>query len=208
LGTAVEASEQTITSAHLHFDAAVVGQHITADGNETVSAGVASTLDITEQASGQTVQLLCLEDGVFIRLPAVLNPGAKPWIRASADSQNEIVQQLYGSVGELEAEVAPHALLTYVAAATSAVRDGPEIVNDTPVTHYSLIADLTQLPNSSSSDPTDAHVELWLDDQNRAVKYSLTASLDGVTTTTTLTLGNFNAPVTIAAPPADQVSTD
>jgi hypothetical protein len=47
-----------------------------------------------------------------------------------------------------------------------------------------------------------------VDGKGRPVKVTENLTVQGQTVDTTVTIGDFDAPVTITAPPADQVATD
>lgn len=50
-------------------------------------------------------------------------------------------------------------------------------------------------------------VQLWVDDQGRPVKLTERLHVQGQTLHTVSTISRYNQPVTITAPPANQVST-
>lgn len=54
---------------------------------------------------------------------------------------------------------------------------------------------------------TKIPVDLWVDSRNRPVKMSEKVTVKGQTVSLPATMGQFNQPVTITAPPASQVST-
>jgi uncharacterized iron-regulated membrane protein len=95
---------------------------------------------------------------------------------------------------------------TYATAATSTGPGVAEAINGRPATHYAMVVDTTQLPGAADGDPTNAHVDVWIDDLNRPVKVMLTATISGQAVQTTVTSGNFDAPVTVTPPPAADVS--
>jgi hypothetical protein len=106
----------------------------------------------------------------------------------------------------LERSVQPNSALDYVLAATTTSAGTPETVNGGPATHYVLSVDTSRMPGGQPGDPTDAHLDLWIDRADRPVKTHVAVTIGTTNLDSTLTLGNFNAPVAIVAPPADQVA--
>jgi hypothetical protein len=206
LGLAIEASTKTITSEHLQFATTINETTGTGEGNERIADGHASAADLTEKAGSESERLIDDGDVLYVQLPTSLMTTGKPWQVASDDSLDPELQDIYDTFFGVQDLTEPDSAVTYVAAATSTSAGTADEVNGAPATHYVLTVDTTQMAGTVAGDPTDAHLDLWIDRANRPVKTRIVAKTSRATVDSTLTLGNFNAPVTIAPPPADQIA--
>jgi hypothetical protein len=144
--------------------------------------------------------------------PAV-NPGDKPWLLISSTSSNPAVRQLAASLESITQSSDLDQYAAFAEAATVEVVGAGE-VDGVAKTHYVLTVDVLQLPNDTpgrqdllSAGVVRVPVELWVDADGRPVKASQELTVQGQDVTTVVTLGDFDEPVTITAPPADQVAT-
>jgi hypothetical protein len=89
---------------------------------------------------------------------------------------------------------------------------GTEQVNGAVATHYSLMVDVAKVHGAGLTEAAKAAltqagitkipVDVWVDSHNRPVKMSEKFTVQGQIVSTEATVGQFNQPVTIAAPPA------
>ncbi|GHF68996.1 hypothetical protein FHX82_003495 [Amycolatopsis bartoniae] len=173
---------------------------------------------------------------VYQQLPANLGAalsGGKPWISIDA---NKLAQQQYGaSLSDLQGlNVSdPSDALGYLRGAGDQVREiGPDTVDGTPTKHYDVTLDLDKAAAGRSPQAQQATqrleqqlgshtlpAQVWVDDQGRLRKLVMdekitpqtTAAQNGastgpVTVSITETFSDFGTPVTVTAPPADQVA--
>ena len=92
-------------------------------------------------------------------------------------------------------------------AVTSATLVGTEDVNGVSAEHWTVVLDPTLMGMAAAEGvPAEITQEVWLDSEGRTVKSTMDMEVAGTATTTTTTMGDFGAPVSIAAPPADQIS--
>jgi hypothetical protein len=204
----------SIRSAHLELEVDAAGNKITGTGDETLSDGRADAFDLTETIPGVgDIRVLMTEGQTYVQLPAGLNPSDKPWLLISAESTNPVVQQLATSLQSVTESSSLDQYTAFTQAATVRLV-GSEQVDGVDATHYALVVDVPKLPNDTPgrSDLLSAGllklpVELWVDAQGRPVKVTEELTVQNQKITTLVTLGNFDEPVTITAPPADQVET-
>ena len=86
--------------------------------------------------------------------------------------------------------------------------------NGAAATHYSIVVDVTKLPADNSTKQalataglTSLPIEMWVDSKGRLVQLTEALTVSGQSTSTKITISKYDQPVTITAPPADQVST-
>jgi hypothetical protein len=204
-----------ISSAHLTLDVNSGGVEITADGDEKLAGGQLSALDLTETIPGAgDITVLIVDGSTYAKVPAALQASDKPWLLISPDSSNPLVQQLAASLGSVEQSSSLDQYATFTQAATITGQDSEQL-DGVDTTHYQLQVDVTQLPNDLpgrsdllSAGLTTLPLELWVDSSGRPVKITENFTVQGTAVSTVVTLGAFDAPVTITAPPAGQVDSD
>ena len=132
----------------------------------------------------------------------------------STTSSNPVVAQLATTLEQTQQSASLDQYTAFTQAASGLQVVGPEQVAGADATHYKLTVDVTPLPDTLpgreallSAGLMSLPVDLWVDDQGRPVKVTENLSVQGQTVDTEVTIGNFDAPVTVTAPPADQVAT-
>ena len=204
----------SIRSAHLELEVDAAGNSITGSGDETLKDGKAEAFDLTETIPGVGDLRVVMVDGqTYVQLPAGLNPSGKPWLLISTESTNPVVQQLATSLQSVTSSSSLDQYTAFTEAATVEVV-GAEQVDGVDATHYALTVDVTELPNDTpgrsellSAGLVKLPVDLWVDGQGRPVKVSEELTVQSQKVTTLVMLSDFDADVTITAPPADQVAT-
>jgi hypothetical protein len=197
------------------------------------------TVDLTETLPGNqgTGETRFVNGVLYERLPGALVAqlsGGKPWI--SLD-----VNALSGRSGNLQPLIAdapsdPSTILGFLRGAGDQVDTiGPETVDGTPTTHYTVLIDLDKAAAGQSTQAQNAvhaleqqlgthtlPAQVWLDSDGRLRKISMRETLTGAATPTsttppttpsgnisfdfTATLSDFGVPADITAPPANQTT--
>jgi hypothetical protein len=216
LGAKLVSGYRSITSAHLNLTFTIAGITVTGSGDEKVSQGTLTAMKLSESLpTGGTIQVIHVDNKTYVKLPAAENHTGKPYILVSPQSSSPIVQQLAGSLNTALSAASIKTYDTFVRAAKSIKVDGHETVAGVGATHYTVVVDVTKLPTTSAfskqalaaSGIKTIPVDLWIDDQGRPVKIVEKLSIQGKSLNVTATIGKYNQPVSIAAPPANQVST-
>lgn len=199
-----------VTSAHLAVDAGGLGGAST--GDFTFANGKATGSDLMVSAGGDQVEVVTTGGTSYAKLPAGQNTSGKPWVQVTADSKNEFVRGLAATL-PLNQAVGSLDQLTAVIAGATAVRDkGAATVGGAAAHRYGLT--ITPAAGSSSElqgllaqlGTKSLPVDLWLDRTGRPVRVVLSIDLAGESIPFDVTISKYDAPVTITAPPADQVS--
>jgi len=152
---------------------------------------------------------------IYAKLPAGLsaaNPN-QPWVLADANSSDPIVRTLGTTV---ESVLSQSSLNTYsglASAATSVKVDGSDSFDGTPATRYSIVVDINRLAADNpvrqlllGAGLTTIPIDIWLDSQQRMIQFTEALTISGQATTTKVTISKYNQPVSISAPPADQIA--
>ena len=190
---------------------------VTGDGVVQFVTGAAD-LGVALPSLGGRVRVVSTGGVVYAMLPpgigTFLVSGGRPWVSVPLERLGA-AGPLAGVGGGLATDPARQLALL------QAVRDdarlvGPEPVDATPTTHYAGTVDLDR---AAAADPASrpaveglkqqaggptVPVDVWVDGQGRLRRVALTTGAGGGTTT--VTLSDHGTPVSVAAPPADQVN--
>ncbi|HEV7205701.1 MAG TPA: hypothetical protein VGN18_13915 [Jatrophihabitans sp.] len=215
LGTALRAGMQTVRSAHLTLEVGVGGQTINGQGDEQVDNGKLSNLQLSETLPGAgELGVVIVGDKTYVKLPPAIRHGSgKPWTLVTADSTNPVIQQMAASIASARSSASLDTIKDFAQAASSVTVKGAATVAGADTTHYSMVVDTGKLPSTfpgidalKKTGLTRIPVELYVDHQGRPVEVDENVTVQGQTVTTKITVTRYNQPVTITAPPADQVS--
>jgi hypothetical protein len=205
-----------VFSAHVALRSEVAGQLVTGTGNETLSAGKLTAMDITEQVGKRfSLRMVVLGNVVYVQLPPPLSTTGKPWLRAVASSTNPVLRQLATSISSAQQSASIDNSAQFATAARSLRLVGRETIDGEPCDHYDVTVDVVELaasqPNMqplAGAGLTTLPVQLWVNQQNRPVRIAENFMVQGQSVSTLVTVSKYNAPITITAPPADQVGSD
>jgi hypothetical protein len=197
-----------LTSAHMQIDAGSLGGTSTAD--LTLADGHATATDVHLTTSGQQVEVITVGSDSYVK---TASDAAKPWIAVTPDSSNPIVKSLASgfSVATLTSSLSA---LSGMLKSSSGLQDkGTEQIDGVSTTHYAMQLDPAKGTGDAQLDgllallgKTALPIDLWLDGQHRPVQLVIHVSLAGTADPVTVQISKFDAPVTITAPPADQIS--
>jgi hypothetical protein len=204
-----------IHSAHLTLSVTAAGVTIDAEGDETLDAGRLRSLDLSEDVPGAgRLRVVVVGGETYVRLPEQLRTAGGPWVRVTPDSSDPVVRQLASSLSSVADSGSLDQYTAFTEAATITGRR-PDQVDGETVTHYTLDVDVTRLPGDlpgrqelMTAGLITLPVDLWVDSRGRPVKVSEKFTVQGQRVESTVTIGDFDEPVTVTAPAADQVAED
>jgi hypothetical protein len=212
----VVAALQSVSSVHVEIVTSLSGQPLTVGGDETIAGGKLTGYRFSETLPGSSTPLVLVFTGgkTYVQPPASLNDTGKPWILVSPTSSNSFARTLATTLGQLQSSASVDSFGVLALASSDLRTIGDETVDGVEATHYAFTVDVAKLPGTftgktalQQAGVTSIPVDLWLDAQNRPVKAVQKVSVNGQQTSTTVSISDYNKPVTITAPPADQVST-
>lgn len=203
----------SVSSVHLVLNVTTPNQTINSDGDAKLAGGMLKDLDLTQQLrSGDKRRLLIVDQTTYAQLGGTANPAGKPWLLITQDSTNPTARNLAASLESVRRSASLDHFSAFAAASRSVTLAGKESINNTPVDHYSIQVDVAKLPNDTpgrqpllATGITTLPIELYVDGQGRPVKATQDLTVQGQHTTTVIAFSKFNEPVSITAPPADQV---
>jgi hypothetical protein len=211
-------STSKVTSAHITMSSKLGSQTIlTAQGDEKAAGGKLTAMNLNEQIGSMNMTILVTDGALYVKLPSKLNKSGKPWEQATAGSSNPVLAQLASTLSSLEQSASLDQYGSMARAASSLKTIGTDQVNGAVATHYSLIVDVTKIQGAgltaaakaalAQARITKIPVDVWVDTHNRPVKMLEKFTVKGQIVSFDATIGQYNQPVTITAPPASQVST-
>jgi hypothetical protein len=211
-------SISNVTSAHITMSSKLGSQTVlTAQGQEKAAGGKLTAMSLNEQIGSMNITILLVDGALYVKLPGKLNKSGKPWEKATAGSPNPVLRQLASTLSSLKQSASLDQYGAMAQAASSLKTIGAEQVNGAPATHYSLIVDVTKVHGAgltaaaraalTQARITKIPVDVWVDSHSRPVKMSEKFTVKGQVVSLTATIGQYNQPVTITAPPTSQVST-
>ena len=212
LAARLGAALNSLTSAHLAIDAGALGGTSTAD--VALSNGTVTGTDAMLTEDGVAVELLTVGGTSYAKIPAAANSSGKPWVVVSATSGNAIAKALATSAGVADITGSLSVIPGLVAGASALQDKGKDVVDGVSAEHYTMKIDPTKPSGSAGIDSllhalgsTPVTVEVWVDAQTRPVKLVIDIALGSAAFLVSVSITKFDAPVTVTAPPAAQVST-
>ena len=215
LARLLQASAASVHSAHLTMSVVAGTVTISGTGNELLAQGKLQAMDLTETVPPVGELRIVIDAGkTYLKLPATLNHTAKPWVLVSPTSTNPVVRRLGSTLQSVKETTSLDQFTTFTSAAR-VTGHMQETLDGVPVTHYGLSVDVAKLPATlpgkqqlMAARLTTLPVDLWVDRQGRLLKFAENLTVKGQHVATTISIGQYNAPVTITPPPAAQVSAD
>jgi hypothetical protein len=206
---------ESIHSAHLELSVTAAGITVDAEGDETLDAGRLRSLDLSEDVPGAgRLRVVVVGGDTYVQLPEQLQTSGRPWVRVTQDSKDPVVRQLAASLSSVADSGSLDQYTAFTEAATITGQRADQVDGES-VTHYTLDVDVTRLRGDvpgrqelMMAGLTTLPVDLWVDSHGRPVKVSEQFTVQGQQVETTVTISDFDVPVTVTAPPADQVTSD
>jgi hypothetical protein len=155
------------------------------------------------------IEMIYAAGNVYIKLPPAFNKTGKPFDLVSTSSSDPVIRKLASTLNESIASGSLKTIRDFAASATTV-----KLVGESPAgTHYSVVVDATKLPASypglsalRAAGITTIPTDVYLDSQGRPVLINERLNVKGHEVTTKVTISRYNQPVTISAPPANQVA--
>lgn len=211
LADRVGAALNALKSVHLDIDAGGLGGKSTADIMLTGGHATATDAHLTE--NGQRIEMITVGGQSYAKLPAGSNPSGKPWLAISGDSTNPMINSLTSGLN-IAAMASSLDVVTALMRGSTGLQDkGPDTVDGVSATHYVMtLSPANKTGNAqldgllSSLGGSVIPLDFWLDSSSRPVKFVIHASFAGTSFPVTVQASKFDAPLSISAPPASQVS--
>jgi hypothetical protein len=211
LADRVGAALNALTSVHLDIDAGGLGGKSTADIKLQNGHATATDAHLTE--NGQQVEMITIGGTSYAKLPAGSNPSGKPWLEIGSDSTNPMINSLTSGLNIAAMASSLSVVTALMRGSTGLQNKGADSVNGVSATHYVMQLDPKKKTGNAQLDGllsslggSNLPLDFWLDSSDRPVKFVIHASFAGTSLPVTVQASKFDAPLSISAPPASQVS--
>lgn len=170
-------------------------------------------IDTTFQGNNTKIHVIYVDKTIYIDR----GQNGKPWIIAKPDSSDQVAAQLAQTFPQSLAQSS----IKYYAVMVESAHDlkfvGAESVDGVPTNHYHFIVDpkvlvqklppdqAQQMQNAVDAGVDSVPADEWVDAQGRPVRVTDEVTAQGQTAKIDLHLSHYDEPVTIKAPPANQV---
>lgn len=194
----------------------VTGQGLYSFGQKT--GELALTIPSLGQGSAGTVKIDEIGDELYLSNPRLSSlDGGTPWVEVDLSALQQ--SQSSNPVGAL-ADSNPTQILSLLQELGASVTEvGTSDIDGVPTTEYQGDLNLTGNSGGSSNSATiispqlaqllglsDIPVDVWVDSAGRARQISTSFTVVGLTVQAQADLSDFGAPVSVAAPPSDEVA--
>lgn len=170
-------------------------------------------------------QVLLVDNIFYMQIPGMQDLTNKPWIKIdTTDSSNPANQIFTALVSSIKENADPSQMIKNLEAGGTLTGIDTAQLGGQSTTHYKITVDIDKMI-ANQTDPTmkqllgmaeqqglkNYPVEVWLDSHGLPVQTTIDmpamSGAPGSGGVSTVTYSNWGAPVTITAPPADQVGT-
>jgi len=221
---AASAKTDEVRTAKFSMSGSAAGQELTGTGEGRF--GPDTALSVTTTVAGQTQEVRIVGGVVYLKVPeaALASTGGKPWATFAPDS--ELARTLGAALDQAEAND-PAKTLEQVQRAGTITRSELTTLDGKPVSHYWVTIEVAKVTDElggtglpapaleqlKSSDLTYP-MELWLDEDQlpvritqdtSAIMRALGAPAEVAQGDVTMDYHDWGTPVSVEAPPADQV---
>ena len=202
-------------TAHIDLKVNAAGQPITGSGDERSNEGMLAGLNITESLPGGagSLQLIIVDGKTYAKLPPRSNPCGKPYLLVTSTAANPSIKQLAVSLDTAQGvglhrqrrppSSPPPSRSERRAARTSTASRRPTTRSSS--TSTKLPATTRARTRWCQRGLTKLPIELYVDTQGRPVQVTENFKVPGAGSLDEGRLSKYDQPVTITAPPADQV---
>ncbi|MFS3130527.1 LppX_LprAFG lipoprotein [Nocardioides sp. Bht2] len=199
----VAAGLEKSTSAKFTMKMTAQGMTIDATGALDYSQKQPATQMKMKMGQMGDMEAIMVDDAMYMKLPAAGGAGAGKWMKMSL--KDALGGAAGGNLGALDMR---KSLQAFTQGVKSVTNKGSESINGVDTTHYLVVANVEALNNmlgtgDTAQLPKTMTYDVWLDGDGRFTK--MNADLKGAGTME-MNLTDWGTPVSIKAPPANQVT--
>jgi hypothetical protein len=212
-------------TAHMVFTGGAGGMDIKGEGDMQLGGdNPAISMDMDAGGTGQ-MSMVLLDGVLYMKLPAGLVPGDKPWIKIdSTDKSNPMAQALGSVTDQMRQNADPREALEQFKDAGTIESSEQAELNGEDTTHYKIKVDVQKLAENQKdatlkqamqdaikSGLKDFPVDLWVNGDGLPARLSIEmptadpTSGKAIPVKVQVDYTKWGDPVDIQAPPADQV---
>jgi hypothetical protein len=229
LGAVVQHNASAKNSVHVQMTMSIPGAGGIDASGDMKFAGARSAVRMTMTLpSLGDMQMVMVEGTVYLKLPSdlagMMGAGStKPWVKVDLDASDPTAKSL-GSAADLAGQSDPSALIEQIKSAGTITKVTQEQIDGEQTTHYAITVDAKKLAGTMPSDDTQKQAlsalgvttipfDVWVDSADLPVRVVTRIAYPDPTggqsqeVAMTANYTHWGQPVSITAPPADQVGT-
>jgi hypothetical protein len=212
-------------SVHMRMSMSIPGAGALSATGDIKFAGTKSAVRMTmDVPSVGSMQMVVVDGTFYLKLPSGLaglmggadsGLGDKPWIKLDLGSSDALTRSL-GSTADFANQVDPAQMINQIKSAGTITKVTHETLDGQPTTHYLISVDVSKLAGEEKQSVaglglTTLPFDIWVNSDNLPVRiitkvgYADPVSGSSQQVAITVNYTNWGEPVTVAAPPADQV---
>ncbi|HEY4019600.1 MAG TPA: hypothetical protein VGM75_12980 [Pseudonocardiaceae bacterium] len=195
----------------------------TTSGSIKFGDPVAEKMTLNTAAGSE--QVLLVNNVFYVQIPGMQALTNKPWVKIDPNNTSNPGDQIFGAlVNSIKQNADPSQMIKNLEAGGTLTGTDTEQLNGQTTTHYKVTVDIDKMI-ANEADPTmkqmlgmakqqglqNYPVEVWLDSHGLPLQTTINmpslSAAPGSGGVSTITYANWGAPVTISAPPDDQVGT-
>ena len=219
LASQVDKGASSSNSAKITLDATMQGQAIKATGEYQLKPSVA--MDMTMNTPEGAMHMVLVDNVLYIQLPESERSqmGGKPWVKISANGDDPVSKMLGSMLSTVSDNVDVTKQIEQIKNAGTITKSAQENLDGQQVVHYWIDVDVQKLAAQQTNEVMKSALESLAKQGTKTLKYEMWVRGDGLPAkfTTQMPVGagqpvavtvgftDWGKPVSVQAPPADQV---
>lgn len=213
LSDALTTATQGKNSATLKVELIAGEQTVDGEGAYSVEGGdIKMRLNLIVPDQNVSVELRLLDRTIYAKLPAA--SGAPVWVRLPVDANNPQTAEFAKLIDQIDVSKQFEQLRT----AGRLTGQGPDTLDGAPTTRYDLAVDVERAAATATNDAVrgqmttliqggvrTVYTQVWTDQAGLPRQIRTSYTIGNQSFLTTRKMSDWGAPVTIEAPPADQI---
>ena len=222
LADEVGARSSAKQGVHVTIAMDAAGQSFNGKGDMKFGADPLLEMAVSAPGVGEITMRL-VGDAFYLKLPTELQPG-KPWLKIDTAGTDPVSKALGASLRQIKTNGDPSQTLKQMAGAGEIISTVHEQRNGVPTTHYTITIDVKKLvakqqdpalkdalEKATETGTTSFPLEVWLNGENLPVRLTMDQPIKNPVDQKvgrlkmTVDYSDWGKPVSVTAPPADQV---
>lgn len=219
LANQVDKGAASSSSAKVTFEGSMMGQTLKGTGAYRLKPDVA--MDMTMNSPEGDIHVTLVDNALYLQLPEKerAEMGGKPWVKISADGDDPMSKILGPAIKSMTDSTDVVKQVQQLKDAGTITKSQTESLDGQQVVHYWIDVDVAKLASVQKEELTKAGLEalqkqgvkklseeLWVRGDGLPAKMATDVpSGQGQSGKITMTFTDWGKPVTVTAPPADQV---
>jgi hypothetical protein len=207
IGDRLTTAQKKAGSYAFEVTTTVSGQSTTGTGEASVK-GEQPAVHTHMDVQGSSMEVILVNGLIYLKSPMLKTD--KPWLKVDPNDKTGM-GALFGQLGGASD---PTRNLAAMFKASKVTNEGSERMAGVDTTHYAVVLPSAALVETMKFPkemaqllPPELHYDVWVDGDDLIREFDSTLAVRSVKTSTSITFDHYGEPVSVAAPPASQVTT-